>query len=289
MRIAIFGNEYQGAYIDLLDKFFRSLADYNVWIEMEESFYQYLCRTLPTPPAVNDLIKDEDFSAALALSIGGDGTFLHTAQWVGSKRIPILGINTGHLGYLADVQVNEVDTLINDILAERYKIEERSLIEARCVEEPIGTWPYALNEVAILKQDTASMMSINTAITGIELATYKADGLIISTPTGSTGYNLAVGGPIIEPLTPCWVISPIAAHSLTMRPLVINDNSLLSIITTSRSNSYRLSLDGRSVTLQQGTTVVLKKAPFTTMVVQRLDHHFSDTLRSKLLWGIDKR
>lgn len=133
------------------------------------------------------------------------------------------------------------------------------------------------------------MISIDTAIGDAPLTTYKADGLIVATPTGSTGYNLAVGGPIIEPTTPCFVISPIAAHSLTMRPLVIDDNSRLQLTTTSRSASYRLSLDGRSVSLPRGTTVRLSKAPFTTQVVQRLSHHFTDTLRSKLLWGIDRR
>lgn len=289
MRIAVFGNTYQENHIDLLARFFRSLADYNVWIEMEHGFYRYLCGLLPSPPRVHDFIDSEEFSAALAISIGGDGTFLHTSQWVGDKGIPILGINTGHLGYLADVQVGEVDSLIDDIFNERYKIEARTLIRAECDDLPIDTWPYALNEVAVLKQDTSSMISIDTAIGDAPLTTYKADGLIVATPTGSTGYNLAVGGPIIEPTTPCFVISPIAAHSLTMRPLVIDDNSRLQLTTTSRSASYRLSLDGRSVSLPRDTTVRLSKAPFTTQVVQRLSHHFTDTLRSKLLWGIDRR
>lgn len=289
MRIAVFGNNYQENHIGLLAGFFRSLAGYNLWIEMEEGFFRYLSDLLPEPPRIHDLITSDDFSAALALSIGGDGTFLHTARWVGDKNIPILGINTGHLGYLADVQVDEVGTLIDDIVNERYKIEARTLIEARCDAMPIETWPYALNEVAVLKQDTSSMIAVDAAISGSPITTYKADGLIVATPTGSTGYNLAVGGPIIQPATPCLVISPIAAHSLTMRPLVIDDNSVIDLTTTSRSGAYRLSLDGRSVSLPAATTVSLRKAPFTTKVVQRLNHHFTDTLRSKLFWGLDKR
>ncbi|MCM1517365.1 MAG: NAD kinase [Pseudoflavonifractor sp.] len=289
MRIAVFGNNYQENHIGLLAGFFSSLASYNLWIEMEEGFYRYLCDILPEPPGVNDLISSDDFSAALALSIGGDGTFLHTARWVGDKNIPILGINTGHLGYLADVQVEEVGTLIDDIVNERYKIEARTLIEARCDRMPAGTWPYALNEVAVLKQDTASMIAVDAAISGSPVTTYKADGLIVATPTGSTGYNLAVGGPIIQPSTPCLVVSPIAAHSLTMRPLVIDDNSIIDLTTSSRSGAYRLSLDGRSLSLPADTTVTLRKAPYTIKVVQRLNHHFTDTLRTKLLWGLDKR
>ncbi len=289
MRIAIFGNSYQEAHLDALTRFFERMTDFNVWLMMEVSFYDYLCRVLPSPPRVHDIIRDNNFSAALALSFGGDGTFLHTAQWVGAKQIPILGINTGHLGYLADARLDEIDALISDLIAERFKIENRALIEARCVEETIATWPYALNEIAILKQDTASMISINTTITGTELTTYVADGLIVSTPTGSTGYNLSIGGPIIEPTAPCWVISPIAAHSLTMRPLVVSNDRILSLTTHSRSSEYRLSVDGRSVSLPQGSTVILSQAPFCIRVVQRLDHHFTDTLRTKLLWGIDKR
>lgn len=289
MRIAIFGNSYQEAHIEALTRFFERLNEFNVWLMMEESFHDYLCKVLPTPPRVYDIIHDHDFSAALAISFGGDGTFLHTAQWVGEKEIPILGINTGHLGYLADARLENTDALIDDLLNERFKIERRALIEARCVEETIGTWPYALNEIAILKQDTASMINIHTTITGTELTTYVADGLIVSTPTGSTGYNLSIGGPIIEPTAPCWAVSPIAAHSLTMRPLVVSNDSILSLTTTSRSASYRLSIDGRSVTLPQGSTITLNRAPFCIRVVQRLDHHFADTLRTKLLWGIDKR
>ncbi|MBQ9077168.1 MAG: NAD kinase [Muribaculaceae bacterium] len=289
MKIAIYGNEYQKDYLALLADFFASLAGNNIRAEIEASFFDYLSSVLPAPPQVCDVIHGDRFTATLALSIGGDGTFLKTAEWVGDKQIPILGINTGHLGYLADVPIGEIDHLPDDIINRRFKIEERSMIEVSTENGSLTGWPYALNEVAILKQDTASMISAKTEINGIALTTYLGDGLIVSTPTGSTGYNLSVGGPIIEPSTPSWVISPIAAHSLTMRPLVVNDSSVIKITTTSRASSFRISLDGRSVSLPAGTVVTLRKAPFPIRVVQRLDHHFSDTLRSKLLWGIDKR
>ena len=289
MRLAIYGNKYQEGHIEGLSRFFNALANCDVQVAMEYTFYNYLCRVLPSPPRVEDIIKGDNFSADLAISIGGDGTFLRTAQWVGSKNIPIMGINTGHLGYLADVQISESETIIDDIISANYKIEERSLIEVESTNGFMEKWPFALNEVAVLKQDTASMIYIKTEINDIELNTYIGDGLIISTPTGSTGYNLSVGGPIIEPTAPNWAISPIAAHSLTVRPLVISNESVIKITTSSRSTSYRLSLDGRSISLPEGTSIILRKAPFSIKVAQRPNHHFTDTLRNKLLWGIDKR
>ncbi|MDE6489755.1 MAG: NAD(+)/NADH kinase, partial [Muribaculaceae bacterium] len=231
----------------------------------------------------------DNITADMALSIGGDGTFLRTAQWIGDRQIPILGINTGHLGYLAEIRLSEAPAMIADILAGNYNVEPRSLLEAIIPDCPADYWPYALNEAAILKKDTSSMITAHTAINGTDLTTYLGDGLIISTPTGSTGYNLSVGGPIIQPTAPNWVISPIAAHSLTMRPLVTSDNERLSVTTTSRAGSYLLSLDGRSLSLQSGTTVEIRRAPFSVHIVQRPGHNFASTLRAKLLWGIDNR
>lgn len=290
MKVAIYGNKYQEGYLDELALFFDAIAGHNdLTVAMEYTFYNYLCRILPRQPKVEEIVHGDKFSAEIALSIGGDGTFLRTAQWVGNKGIPIMGINTGHLGYLADAQITEGGAVIDDILNNRFKIEERSLIEVDTSCGITEKWLYALNEVAILKQDTASMISVKTDINGIELTTYQGDGLIISTPTGSTGYNMSVGGPIIEPCTPVWAISPIAAHALTMRPLVIGNESVLTITTTSRASNYLLSLDGRPSILPTGSTITLRKAPFAIKVAQRPEHHFSDTLRNKLLWGIDKR
>jgi NAD+ kinase len=290
MRIAVFGNIYQDRHLDELATLFSLLSHHNAWVAMESGFYRYLCQVLPAPPVVNDIIgEDDDFDAALALSIGGDGTFLRTAMRVGSKEIPILGINTGHLGYLADVRVDEINSRLDNIFSGNYQVSSRTMIQAECPDAPIDTLPFALNEVTILKQDTASMIDMETSLDGQHLATYRADGLIVSTPTGSTGYNLSVGGPIVAPTAPVWVISPIAAHSLTMRPLVIADDNVVEVTTTSRAESYRVSLDGRSISLPVGTTVTLRRAPYVTKVVQRIDHRFVDTLSAKLLWGIDKR
>ena len=289
MRIAVYGNSYQEEHLEELSALFELLSTHNAWVEIEASFYRYLCKVLPTPPKINDVIEGDDFSAAIALSLGGDGTFLRTAQWVGKKEIPILGINTGHLGYLADVRISDVGKCLECVFNGNHRRDSRTMIEVDCAETDVDGWPYALNEVAILKQDTSSMIDMEARIGDALLANYRGDGLIVSTPTGSTGYNLSVGGPILEPSAPVWAISPIAAHSLTMRPLVVSDDSVFTVTTHSRSDAYRLSLDGRSVSLAAGTTVTMRRAPFVTKVIQSQDHHFSDTLRDKLLWGIDKR
>ena len=290
MRIAIFGHMYQEDYVSQLTDFLDELSHSGIEVEMESRFYNYLKGLLPGDIPVDGIIVGDDFEADMAISIGGDGTFLRTARWVGSKQIPILGINTGHLGYLADITVDEMIGAVDDLKNGLYKVENRALIEVTSTrKEAIVDWNYALNEVAIIKQDTASMIEVETMVNDVELATYKGDGLIVSTPTGSTGYNLSVGGPIVEPTAPNWIISPIAAHSLTMRPLVVSDSRELTITTTSRATNYRVSLDGRSVTLPVGSTIKLRKAPFVVKVVQRLKHNFGSTLRNKLLWGVDKR
>ncbi len=290
MKVAIYGNMYQEDYLNQLSDFLDALSHSGIKVEIESKFYNYLTRVLPCELPVDGVIVGRDFVADMAISIGGDGTFLRTARWVGEKQIPILGINTGHLGYLADITVDDLIPAVDDLKNGLYKIENRSLIEVTSTrKEAIVDWNYALNEVAIIKQDTASMIEVATMVNDVELATYKGDGLIISTPTGSTGYNLSVGGPIVEPTAPNWIISPIAAHSLTMRPLVVSDSRELTITTTSRATNYRVSLDGRSVTLPVGSTIKLRKAPFVIKVVQRLKHNFGETLRNKLLWGVDKR
>lgn len=289
MRIAIYGNQYQNEHLADVAAFIDELSRRNFWIEMDSAFFNYLCRVLPAPPPAQNIIDGGQFSAALALSIGGDGTFLRTAEWVADKAIPILGINTGHLGYLAAVPISEAVSMVEDVVAGRCQIEERALLRIEVKGHEIEQWPYALNEVAVLKAETASMITVKARIAGRELATYLADGLIVSTPTGSTGYNLSVGGPIVEPTAPNWVISPISAHSLTMRPLVVSSDAVIDLLTTSRAQSYRVSIDGRAVTLPAGTAIRLSRAPFAIRVVQRQGHTFASTLRHKLLWGLDSR
>ena len=288
MRIAIYGNKYQEKFFAPLERLFGALAGRNAWVAIDRSFYDYLCCHTSVVPVVNEVIDEEsNFDAAIALSIGGDGTFLRTAEKVARCGIPILGINTGHLGYLADASVENIDEVVENLFSGNYKIEERTVLHVTTDSGVVIDNPFALNEIAISRQSTALMMSMHTWVNGSDLTTYKGDGLIISTPTGSTAYNLSVGGPILEPTSNNIVLSPIPAHSLTMRPLVLRDDCTIRVTTNSRAQQYLVSIDGRPFTFDIGTSITVRKADFTVKVIQHTGHNFADTLRNKLMWGID--
>ena len=288
MRIAIYGNKYQEKFFAPLERLFGALAGRNAWVAIDRSFYDYLCCHTSVVPVVNEVIDEEsNFDAAIALSIGGDGTFLRTAEKVARRGIPILGINTGHLGYLADASVENIDEVVDNLFSGNYKIEERTVLHVATDSGVVIDNPFALNEIAISRQSTALMMSMHTWVNDSELTSYKGDGLIISTPTGSTAYNLSVGGPILEPTSNNIVLSPISAHSLTMRPLVLRDDCTIRVTTNSRAQQYLVSIDGRPFTFDIGTSITVRKADFTVKVIQHTGHNFADTLRNKLMWGID--
>lgn len=222
---------------------------------------------------------------SLALSIGGDGTFLTTANRIGASGTPIMGINSGHLGYLSAADIARADTVVGNIISGEFDVEPRAVISA-CSESPLlPERPFALNEIAVLKRDSASMITVETHLNGHLLASISGDGLIVSTPTGSTGYNLSVGGPIVSPVSAQWILSPVAPHSLSMRPLVVDDSSVITVRAHSRSGSFMLAIDGRSVPMPDGTELVLKKAPYCVNVAHLPGQNFIDTLRYKLHWG----
>ena len=289
MRIAIFGNNYQDRHLTDIGKLFACLRRKGVEISVERNFYSYLSALLPDIQTV-EIIDSADFTADMAISIGGDGTFLRTAARVGRKQIPIVGINTGHLGYLAEISIGEFEEMLDEFAAGKYSIEQRSLIEAIAADGIALPGRFALNEVAIQKNASTSMLQMDTTVNGNRLTSYLGDGLIVATPTGSTAYNLSVGGPILHPASSSFVVSPIAAHSLTMRPLVIPDNMEVAITTVSdRSKSFRISIDGVSASLPTGTEIRLHKAPFPIRLLQRNNHDFARILRNKLMWGADAR
>ncbi|MCC8114528.1 MAG: NAD(+)/NADH kinase [Bacteroidales bacterium] len=284
MTIAIYGSRRQEPYADKIAAFLDVLAHAGAHVVMHRKLYDVLIHLIPAHLApVRKVVAGPDFKADCAVSIGGDGTLLRTAMWVGSKDIPIIGVNTGHLGYLSGATVEELPSLANELLTGSWPTESRTLMHVSQPELPF--WPYALNEVAVAKEDTASMIIAHTSIGGALLANYRADGLVISTPTGSTAYNLSVGGPIIEPSAPVWALSPIAAHSLSMRPLVVSDDSHISIEVDGRGRQFRLTLDGRAVALPLGTRIEIEKAPFKLRLIVRPGHEFPIPLRQKLHWS----
>lgn len=289
MTIAIFGNTYRPNLLSIVEFLFLHFTQKEIQLKLDKELYDYFRAGSTYCPEDLVCIETDDFTADLALSIGGDGTFLTTAARIGSKNIPILGINTGRLGFLADIAGDQLESAIDAILQNELQVEERSLLKVDCSGDIHLPYAFALNDVAILKQDSSSMLSINTYLNGEAVHTYHADGLIIATPTGSTAYSMSVGGPILTPDAHNFVLSPIASHSLTVRPMVIPDDWLVEVDVFTRSGNFQVSLDGRTVVLEQGTRLSIRKADYTIKVARQLNHTFFDTLKSKLMWGMDKR
>lgn len=230
-------------------------------------------------------------SVDMVVSVGGDGTFLRTSAIVSDSGIPVLGINTGRLGFLAAINYSDVDETMQEVVKGDYRVEERSLLKMITDETfPPGSFhAHALNEVAILKQDTASMLSIHAYINNDYLTSYQADGLVVATPTGSTAYSLSIGGSILAPTTPSIILSAIAPHNLTSRSLIVDDASLISLKVESRSHMFLVSVDGQSHVLDESVSIQIRKADYTLRVVKRVGHTFYETLRDKLMWGADVR
>ena len=231
--------------------------------------------------------RGSDFAADLVLCLGGDGTFLDVAGKVGSKEIPILGINIGHLGFLANYSPEDAEHLLEDISNGNYKVTNHSVLQVSSPELTLEGYPFALNEVAILKHDMSSMINIKTSIDGEYLTTYMADGLIVGTPTGSTAYQLSVGGPIVVPTLNTISLTPVAPHSLNMRPVVVSGESEIKLEITTRSNSFLVSLDGRSQSYHDGVHLTIERAPYVIKVVTPSEQTFFSTLRRKLMWGVE--
>lgn len=289
MRIAVFGNMYRSVLVSHMELLYNYFNDKDVTILLDKNLYEYICNKVKCDFSKTETIIDDHFHADLALSIGGDGTFLSTAARIGNKGIPILGINTGRLGFLADVANDEIIPALNAILDGKYIVEERSLLYVKTSDDEVFDYPFALNEVSILKQDSSSLMSITASVNGQMVHTYHADGLILSTPTGSTAYSMSVGGPIVIPQTQNFILSPIASHSLNVRPLIIPDSWTIELEVNSRSSCYLVAIDGRSKVLDQNTKLRIVKANHTIKTIKQLNHTFFDTLKNKLMWGVDKR
>ena len=289
MKFAIFGNCFQAKKSLHAENLFAILKQHGAEIYVDWEFYEFLTKDLNFTPKVSGLIGDNDFEADMVISIGGDGTFLKAASRVGRKNIPILGINTGRLGFLADVSPEEINDTFNEIHNGQFKVEDRSILQLESDLEELKGYPFALNEIAILKRDSSSMISIHTTINGAYLTTYQADGLVISTPTGSTAYSLSIGGPIIVPHSNTIAIAPVAPHSLNVRPIVIRDDWEITLDIESRSHNFLIAIDGRSESCSEGSRLTIRKADYNIRVVKRYNHIFFDTLRTKMMWGIDNR
>lgn len=291
MKIAVYGQNYakestQKAFEILLDV----LLERKVGVYIEEDFLKLQNEAIQTSSAISKF-KELDNTFDLLISIGGDGTILRAITFVRDLGIPIVGINTGRLGFLATIQTDEIEASLSEIFKGDYKISERSLLSVSTspTNNDITDTNFALNEIALSRKNTTSMITVKTHLNDEYLTSYWADGLILSTPTGSTGYSLSCGGPVIAPDANNFVLTPIAPHNLSARPLIIPDNTKVSFRVDGREDQFLMSLDSRIVTLPNTTTVTVKKAHFVIKMVERLDETFLDTLRKKLLWGEDRR
>lgn len=235
--------------------------------------------------SVEDYISQTGEVIDFAISVGGDGTFLTTASLVGHLDIPILGINCGHLGYLAEVQMDNIDAVLDQLITNNYTIEQRRMLEVTCQQGGKIVSPYALNEVAILKSGLSSMITLDVALNGENLHNYKADGLLIATPTGSTAYNLSAGGPLLDPHVNAIILTPVATHSLNIRPLVVLDDSRIDVKISSRNGNYLLSVDGRSQVLSQDLQLHIERSQRTIKLVRINGQTFMQSLKDKLHWG----
>lgn len=293
MKIAIFGQYYQNNTAEIVTKVVEFLEKNEISIAFEHSFLSILQEksiVLNSFASFSNYAElDSDIDALI--SIGGDGTILKAATFIRDKNIPIVGINAGRLGFLATVQYENIEVLLEKLIRKDYIISKRSLLNVRTFPEydNFKELDFALNEVTVARKDTTSMITIDTSLNNEYLTSYWADGLIISTPTGSTGYSLSCGGPVLTPEVASLVVTPMAPHNLNARPLVITDDTEITLKVSGREEQFLISLDSRIAAVAIDTTVYIKKAPFTLSIIEFKEETFLATIRKKLLWGADKR
>ena len=293
MKIAIYGQYYLNSTEPIIKDIFVFFKKNNVELIIESAFLEMLFEKniiheqYPTFSSHTEL----DTSFDMLISIGGDGTILRAATLVRNSGVPILGINAGRLGFLATVQKENIDSFLQFVIDKKYSISKRTLLSLDCSpkNEAIKEINFAMNEITVSRKDTTSMITIETYLNDEFLNSYWADGLIISTPTGSTGYSMSCGGPILTPEVKSLVITPIAPHNLNARPLVIPDNTEIKLRVTGREDQYLVSLDSRVTTVKNESVLTIKRNPFEINMIEIPQETFLKTLRNKLLWGEDKR
>ena len=291
MKVAVYGKQFQQEVAPFVHELFLELEKAQMEVLVYEPFYNFLSQQirlnlfLGTYNSYEELKKNID----LFISIGGDGTILDATTLIRDTGIPIIGVNTGRLGFLADIAKEQIPKTIKQLINKRFSIDKRTLIKLETEQPLFDGLNFALNEVTISRKDTTSMITITTYINDQYLNSYWADGLIIATPTGSTGYSLSCGGPIVMPGSENFIITPIAPHNLNVRPLVISDKYEIKVKVEGRAKQFLVALDSRIQTMNAGLELTIKKESFKINMIETETQDFSSTLRNKLLWGLDKR
>jgi NAD+ kinase len=291
MKAAIYSRAMEDEQLPDVQLFFDELAEQKIEPFIFLNFYEQIKDSISLPTDTKTFALSEDLSddTECIISLGGDGTLLDTITIVKDKDIPIMGINFGRLGFLASIGREEVKTAVKAIAKRTYVVDKRTMIHLDADSPMFGNVPYALNEFSIHKRDVASMIKIHTYLNGEFLNTYWADGLIVATPTGSTGYSLSCNGPIVFPDSGSFVITPVAPHNLNVRPIIVPDNNIISFEIESRSEHIICALDSRRVIINKNVQLAVKKESFYIKLVRLSENNFLQTLRNKLTWGLDKR
>ena len=291
MKIAIY-SQHTGKYTNsILSELFGFSDKYNIKFYLEKEFANILNKgsNIKLDYTIFSSHQDLDKSFNLIITIGGDGTLLRSISFVRNLKIPIIGINTGRLGFLATLNQDLLKPKLEKIIKGEFKVENRTLLEVIIDDQKSNDFPFALNEITVGRKNTTSMIKIRTNLDGEFLNSYWADGLIISTPTGSTGYSLSCGGPIMSPQSQTLALTPIAPHNLNARPIIIPDNTEIELSVSGREDFHLLSLDSRIISVKNENSITIRKADFKIMIAHLFEDNFYKTLRNKLLWGEDKR
>lgn len=292
MLVALYNRTFEPEDIPMLQRIIRKLEQHQLKLVFFDDFYRRLqpFLELKSPPQVLFSGRlDLPVNIDMLISFGGDGTMLDTITFVGGTDIPIIGINLGRLGFLAAISEEDIDSALQSLIAGSYTIEKRTLLHLDANESLFGDSPFALNEFTIHRKDSSSMIKIHTYLNGEFLNTYWSDGLIVATPTGSTGYSLSCGGPVVFPQASNFIITPVAPHNLNLRSIVVPDNVIISFEVEGRSDTFLCTLDSRSETITTQTQLAIRKENFNISLVRPHEHNFLNTIRQKLYWGIDKR
>lgn len=288
-RFALFGSTYQPKSSVAVGDFLDCVARRGGKVSIEKEYHRYLSLGSRLELSGVEVFESDCLDADFVVSMGGDGTLLKAANCVGARELPIIGVNTGRLGFLADTTAAEIENTVEAIFNNDFYIEEHAVIEATTAKKKITGSPFALNDIAVLKRDNASMISITASINGEFLTTYQADGLIVSTPTGSTAYSLSSGGPVMAPMSGVLCLTPVAPHSLNVRPIVIPDNAEISLSVKSRSHKFLIAIDGRSEKCAESVTINIRRAPHSIKIMRLTGRNYYSTLREKMMWGRDNR
>lgn len=291
MNVAIYSQRVLKQNIQYYSEFLGVLKDFGWNPVIHSDLKEVLIKKMGLPASTDEFSSYKDFQQGIdiSFSIGGDGTFIKNVKFVRDSGVPVLGINTGRLGFLANIGKEHIQAAMDLVYRKEYVHQKRSLIRAEMEEDLFEDDPYALNEITIQKKDTSSMITVHASLEEKYLNSYWADGLIVATPSGSTAYSLSCGGPIITPGCQVHILTPIAPHNLNVRPMVVPDHMPIKLSVEGRGRRFLASLDGKSVSIKQGTEITIHKANFMINVIKFEDNNFLDTIRNKMLWGIDRR